>query len=190
MPEILAGDDREKATKKNQPDWVEPTLAKLTDDYFSDPDWIYERKLDGVRCLIFKDDKEVRLLSRNKKSKNNTYPEIVEALKKMNNSFVADGEIVTFEDNVTSFSSLQPRINKENPDQELIEKVPVYLYLFDLMHIGSYDITDLPLRKRKHLLKDAIDYDEVIHFCNHVNEKGEAFLEEACEKGWEGIIAK
>jgi hypothetical protein len=80
------------------PTWRSPTLATLTDRRFSDPDWEFERKLDGVRGLAFRDRDQVRLMSRNRLSLNNTYPEIVEALAKQDIArFVVDGEIVAFE---------------------------------------------------------------------------------------------
>jgi ATP-dependent DNA ligase len=51
-------------------------LAILTNERFSDPDWIFERKLDGVRCLSFRKGSRIELLSRNRASKNTTYPEL------------------------------------------------------------------------------------------------------------------
>lgn len=182
--------DSDKVKKEEAPDWVEPTLAKLTDKYFSDPDWIYERKLDGVRCLVFKKDDDVQLLSRNKKNKNKVFPELVEALKKQDKDFIADGEIVTYTDSVTSFAELQPRINKENPSEELIEKVPTSIYLFDIMHLEGVDLTEIDLKSRKKILRDQLNFENPIRYCIHVNGEGENFLDTACEKGWEGIIAK
>ena len=64
------------------PQWLSPTLATLTDKRFSDPDWVFEPKLDGVRGLAFRDRSQVRLMSRNRLSLNATYPELVEALAK------------------------------------------------------------------------------------------------------------
>lgn len=49
--------------------------AVLTEDRFSDPDWVFERKLDGVRCIAIKSDRRVRLLSRNHLTLNGRYPE-------------------------------------------------------------------------------------------------------------------
>ncbi|MFL6085810.1 MAG: ATP-dependent DNA ligase, partial [Mycobacterium sp.] len=66
------------------PDWRSPTLATLTDKRFSDPEWIFERKLDGVRCLAFRDGDRVRLLSRNRQSMNGTFPEVTDALAAQN----------------------------------------------------------------------------------------------------------
>jgi ATP-dependent DNA ligase len=49
----------------SQPAWLEPELATLTTDRFSDPAWIYERKFDGERCLAFRDGEQLRLMTRN-----------------------------------------------------------------------------------------------------------------------------
>ncbi len=61
------------------PDRVDPMKAVLTDEPFSDPDWIFERKLDGIRCIAIKAEQRVRLLSRNDLSLNGRFPEVVEA---------------------------------------------------------------------------------------------------------------
>jgi ATP-dependent DNA ligase len=60
---------------------MEPMKAVLTDRPFSDPGWIYERKLDGIRCLAFKADTRVRLRSRNDLSLDGRFPEIAAALE-------------------------------------------------------------------------------------------------------------
>jgi bifunctional non-homologous end joining protein LigD len=166
-------------------------LATLTHDTFSDPGWIYERKLDGVRCLVFRQGRQVRLVSRNRKAMNDTYPELVEALSAQACSdFVADGEIVAFEGNRTSFSRLQGRLGLQDPEEARRSGIAVYLYLFDLLHLEGHDVTPLPLRDRKRLLKRALDFEGRLRFTPHRVEQGQAFLEEACEKGWEGVIAK
>src|SRR5438093_825668 len=114
----LPKDVRGKLKKKRQPNWTAPMLATLTDDHFSDPDWIFERKLDGERVLVFRQGKRVRLLSRNKKLLNNTYPELAEAFKNQpNGSFIVDGEVVAFQGRLTSFSRLQGRMKLTDPEK-------------------------------------------------------------------------
>ncbi len=94
----LPEDARKKLKKKKQPSWTAPMLATLTDERFSDPDWIFERKLDGERVLVFRQGKRVRLLSRNRKLLNNTYPELVDAYRNQpDGSFIVDGEVVAFQ---------------------------------------------------------------------------------------------
>jgi DNA ligase D-like protein (predicted ligase) len=189
--ETLDADERDLVCEGPQPDWTTPMLATLTHEHFSDADWLFERKLDGERALIFKDGDKVELFTRNKKSINDTYPELVDALERQAaERFVADGEIVAFEGDVTSFARLQSRLQIKDPDEARASDVAVHLYLFDLLHLDGYALEDLPLRRRKALLRDAIDFADPIRFTPHRNENGEALLAEACAKGWEGLIAK
>ncbi len=189
--ERLDDGERELIREEPQPDWTPPMLATLTHEHFSDPAWLFERKLDGERALIFKAGGSVRLFTRNQKSIDDTYPELVEALATQPaESFVADGEIVAFAGDVTSFARLQQRLQIDDPDEARASGVAVYLYLFDLVHLDGYALDALPLRRRKTLLRDALDFAEPIRFCAHRNADGEAYLEEACAKGWEGLIAK
>lgn len=166
-------------------------LATLTHDVFSDPGWMYERKLDGVRCLVFRRGGGIRLLSRNRKPMNDTYPELVRELEAQRcRDFIADGEIVAFEKGRTSFSRLQQRIGIHDPEAARRSGIAVHLYLFDLLHLEDRDVTKLPLRDRKRLLKHALSFGGHVRFTPHRLEAGEALLEEACAKGWEGLIAK
>ncbi|MGH7558411.1 MAG: non-homologous end-joining DNA ligase, partial [Gemmatimonadota bacterium] len=187
----LSDDARGKLRKRKHPGWVEPMLATLTDEPFSDDGWIYERKLDGIRCLAFRNGDRVRLLSRNEKGQNATYPELVDAIAAQETcDFIADGEIVAFEGGVTSFSRLQGRMKIADAEKARRSGVAVYYYLFDLVHLNGRDTTRLPLRDRKSLLERAIRFEDPLRFSAHRNAEGEAYLEEACRKGWEGLIAK
>jgi bifunctional non-homologous end joining protein LigD len=166
-------------------------LATLTDERFSREGWWFEPKLDGERCLAFRQGGTLRLLSRNRKRLNEKYPEIADALRAQAiDTFVADGEIVAFEDGVTSFARLQQRMQVEHPPADLLRAVPVWLYLFDLLYLDRYDTRELPLRYRKALLRDAFAYRDRLRFTEHSETTGEAYYREACRKGWEGVIAK
>jgi len=173
------------------PDWQSPTLATLTDERFSDPGWIFERKLDGVRGLAFRDGKRIRLLSRNRLSLNNTYPEIVEALAKQETSrFVMDGEIVAFEGRRTSFARLQGRSGITDPALARASGIAVFYYVFDLMNLDGEDITTNPLLQRKRLLRNTFSFDDPLRFTTHRVNDGESAYRAACERGDEGVIAK
>ena len=148
-------------------------LATLTAERFSDPGWLFERKFDGERCLAFgrgsgTDGSRVTLRSRNGNDTTAAYPELADALAAAaaaarggSPDFVADGEIVAFEGGRTSFQLLQRRIHLRRPERLARVRVPVHLYLFDLLHLDGYRMTE-----------------------------GERLFGEACRRGWEGLIAK
>ena len=87
--------------RSGHPEWLEPMLAVLTDERLSDPDWIFERKLDGERALVFHDDNRTRLVTRNQNTVNATYPGLMEAMaSRPAREFVADDEGVAFDGKV------------------------------------------------------------------------------------------
>jgi bifunctional non-homologous end joining protein LigD len=187
LPESVRGQLRAERV----PDWCSPTLATLTDKRFSDPDWIFERKLDGVRCLAFRDGNRVRLLSRNRLSLNGTYPELVDALTAQScRRFVVDGEVVAFEGRRTSFTRLQGRLGVSDPEQARATGISVFYYLFDVLHLDGKATTDLPLNWRKRLLRNAFQFTGGLRFTSHRVKDGEAAFLAACERGDEGVIAK
>ena len=105
-------------------------------------------------------------------------------------SAAVDGEVVAFSGGVTSFSRLQGRMQIQDPDEARRSNIRVYYYVFDLLYVEEHDVTGLALRDRKRLLRRALRFENPIRFTSHRNEEGEAYYEEACRKGWEGIIAK
>ncbi|HWC85837.1 MAG TPA: non-homologous end-joining DNA ligase [Solirubrobacteraceae bacterium] len=180
--DALAEDDRAKLRPAPAPDHAAAMKAVLTSERFDDPNWIYERKLDGVRCIAVRADGPVRLLSRNDLSMNGRYPEIATALDTEPCSrFAVDGEVVAFEGSRTSFARLAQR--GQHP-------VPVFYYVFDIVWLDGYDVRALPLRVRKRLLRDALSFKDGVRLTPHRNEHGRALFLEACRKGWEGLIAK
>jgi bifunctional non-homologous end joining protein LigD len=157
--------------------------AVLTDEPFDDPRWVFERKLDGIRCVAHRErGGPVRLISRTDKDMTGQFPEPVEALEAQPvEDFVLDGEIVAFADGVTSFSRLQRRAR---------EQVAVFLYVFDILRHEGRDVRDLPLRERKAVLRDALQFGGRLRYSRHSNEHGKRLFSEACRQGLEGLIAK
>lgn len=187
----LKDEERQALGHHSMPDWSEPMLATLTDERFTSPEWIFERKLDGERCQVFRRKSRLHILSRNRQDLNDTYPELLEVLGgQPPQHYIADGEIVAFEGNHTSFSRLQGRLGIKDPGKARQSNIRVYLYLFDLLYLDEWDITALPLRTRKGLLRNQFDFADPLRLTTHRNEKGEALYHKACEKGWEGLIAK
>jgi len=191
--EKIPDDERKKCLRKPMPDWMEPMLAKLTHDYFSDEEWIFERKLDGERVLAYiKPDGKVWLMSRNKKQLNKHYPDIENALNNYApRGCILDGEVVAFnKQGLSDFQKLQPRIQASSPDESIKSGVIVYYYIFDCLYMEGYNMTKCSVRTRKKLLKQALVWQDPLRFTPHHNGHGLKYFKEACENGWEGIIAK
>lgn len=189
--DILSLQARAKLKRKPRPAWVSPMLATLTDRPFSDPAWLYERKLDGVRCLLFRGGDRVRLMSRNKKPLDAAYPELHEAIAQQRAAdFIADGEVVAFEGEATSFSRLQGRLGLRDAVRARATGIEIHLYLFDLIYADGHDLTRLSVVERKAVLNARLKFNEPLRYSEHRTGDGEAFLNEACASGWEGLIAK
>jgi bifunctional non-homologous end joining protein LigD len=181
--DALSAEERAKLRPAPAPSKAHAMKAVLTGDRFSDDGWIFERKLDGVRCVAIRDGGPVTLLSRNDLSLNGRYPEVAAALEAQPQTrFAVDGEVVAFDGAQTSFARLAQRGRSF---------VPVFFYIFDVLWLDGQDVRDLPLRVRKQLLRDALHFDDkALRFSTHRNRDGEAYFEEACRKGWEGLVAK
>ncbi len=156
-------------------------LAVLTEERFSDPGWIFERKLDGIRCIAIAGEGRARLRSRNDLSLDERFPEVARTLEETVSGAVLDGEVVAFDGARTSFARLQQR--GERP-------VAVFYYVFDLLHLAGHDVTALPLRARKRLLRGALRPRGPVRLTPHRNRDGEALYRDACRRAWEGLIAK
>ena len=167
--------------RRKQPRWVEPMLATLTDDYFSHPDWLFEPKLDGVRCLAFKEADEVRLLSRNKLDLSQVYAPVAKAIGRQTHDFVIDGEVAAVKDGRTSFALLQ---------QARRMKVPIMYFVFDIIFVDGKDVTRLGVLERKGLLKRSLSWRRPLRFVDHIVGDGEDYYNAACAEGLEGVIAK
>lgn len=195
---IKAGKDFKKTPKKKeviveieeQPkplklEVYKPMLAKLSNHIFDHKDWLFERKLDGYR-IIGHTGENVKLISRNGIDYTENYINIKESLKKINQDAIIDGEIIAEDKNgKDNFQSLQ---NYNNGDKGIILKY----YIFDLLALNGHDLIEIPLLKRKSLLKQFLTphLSKHIIFQDHIEKNGKTFFEEAAKKKWEGIIGK
>jgi DNA ligase D-like protein (predicted ligase) len=158
--------------------------AVLSREAFSDPQWLFERKLDGIRCLAIRtgDGDPVRMLSRNDLDLSGRYPEVRDALAAQPETPLAvDGEIVAFDRGRTSFARLAQRGHR---------KVAVFYYVFDLLWLDGFDVRALELRTRKRLLRDSLSTGGTLRLSTHRNGQGEEMFAHACRQGWEGVVGK
>ena len=186
----LPAEAARKLKRVSMPEWVDPMLATRTHRLFSDEDWIFERKLTGERCLAHKENGTVRILGRGRRDLSRVFPEVAEALLAQEaESFILDGKIVAFQSGVTSLPMLQKRM-RADPETGPESRIEAFYYAFDLLHLQDRTTLRLSLRHRKSLLFRALKFRDPLRFSVHVNGRGEEFYDDACEKGWEGIVAK
>jgi len=168
--------------------WLPPMLATRTDRRFSDENWVFERKLGGVRVVSVRDDGgQPQLWSRERRRLDHLFPEVVHALAELGGrQFVADGAIVAFDGRATSPSRLRTRLHRDAG----AAGVAVHYYLFDLLTLDGAEVAGRPLRQRKALLRNAFHFRDPLRFSEHRDHHGEAYFRHAREQGWDGLVAK
>jgi bifunctional non-homologous end joining protein LigD len=173
----------EGARKAPFPHDIKPMLATLVDDPFDRDDWFFEVKWDGYRAIAEVEGKKVNVYSRNLISFNDRYPEVAHALRELGMKAVFDGEIIAIDDEgVASFQLLQ---------QYMRTGEGTLLYcVFDILYLDGYDLTGLPLRRRKEILKSILPDNDVVRYSEHVEGSGIALFDAAIKEGLEGVIAK
>jgi DNA ligase D-like protein (predicted ligase) len=166
-------------------------LATLTDRRDFGDDWLLERKFDGERCVARKRGDDVRLESRTGKDLTGTYPEVGAALvTQQARELLLDGEVVAFQGDQTSFSRLQQRLGSSAPSPEQIAAYPVVYCVFDVLEVDGEVLTQLPLDERRARLTRAIRPSAALHLSEAWRDNPQRRFDEACQSGWEGLIAK
>jgi bifunctional non-homologous end joining protein LigD len=168
------------------------TLAKLAHKPFSDPNWLFEIKWDGIRTIAFVENRSVRLFSRSRRDVTQEFPEFQNLAKHLRaGTAVLDGEIVTLdEDGRSDFQKLQNRFGVSKPSQKLVSEVPLTYYLFDVLYCNGFDVRKTPLLQRKELLRQVLRGDESVRYSEHQLEKGRELYAAAQAQGLEGIVGK
>jgi bifunctional non-homologous end joining protein LigD len=154
--------------------------------------WVFERKLDGERCVATVAGGRAELRSRTGRDLTATYPEVVAALVgRATAGAVVDGELVAFDrDGRSSFGLLQQRLGVAHPSPELLRSVPVTYSVFDVLAAGAEDVTGRPLQERAAVLDRVLPPGDPLPRPERRDSDGAAFLAHACAQGWEGLIAK
>jgi bifunctional non-homologous end joining protein LigD len=191
LPESLDAADRRLA-RRRRPRFHAPMLATLTDERISDSGWRFELKCDGERTQAIRDGDNLELVSRTGRTLNATYPKLVDALRhQQTERFVVDGEVVALDEHgVPSFARLQGRMRRTYAPTAMHEDVAVVYYLFDLLHVDSYDVAALALSTRKALLRRAITLREPLRYSDHQVGDGKTLLDHAWTRGSEDLITK
>jgi bifunctional non-homologous end joining protein LigD len=155
-------------------------LATLVHSPFNRSNWIYEEKYDGVRILAYKENSHVSLISRNAINRTDRYPEIAQAVAKLNaDTLLLDGEVVIFDEKkVSRFQLLQRSEGK------------AAYAVFDCLFYNGKDLRRTPLAQRRHLLQTEIQLTGRLQVSSKLADDGLKALRVASQRGLEGVVAK
>jgi bifunctional non-homologous end joining protein LigD len=165
------------------PEHFQPMLAELTDHPFRREGWLFEIKWDGFRAIGEVRPDRVRLYSRNQVDFLETFPPVVEDLKKIGFEAAFDGEIVAVDADGRSQIRLL-RNYRTTGEGRLV------YYVFDLLYLEGHDLTGLPLVRRRELLRQVLPQLPYLRLSEAIEAEGEALYQQAVAAGLEGVIGK
>lgn len=137
---------------------VLPMLAKRVAELPRTGAWIFEPKWDGFRAVIFRDGDEILIQSRDEKSLNRYFPELIEPLRlQLPARCVLDGEIVVAQNGALDFDALQLRIHPAQSRVELLSKeTPASIVFFDILSAGDRDLRGTAFEERRSILESLL----------------------------------
>ena len=145
-----------------------PMLAKRVDELPAEGDWIFEPKWDGFRALVFRDEDEIFIQSRDEKPLNRYFPELLEPLRAaLPARCVLDGEIVIVKNDGLDFDALQLRLHPATSRVKLLSgQIPASFVFFDLLCLGNRNLCCEAFQKRRRELESLLGW--VSRFISHL----------------------
>ncbi len=170
---------------------ISPMLLHEAKKPFDGKDYIYELKLDGIRCIAYL-GKDVVLQNKRFKDVTEIYPELSEMNKCVKKNTVLDGELVVLTDGKPDFYALQKRslMSDKFRIQLAAKKNPAQFAAYDILYYDGKDLTDKPLMARKAILQEKVKEGNGLSISRYIEEQGMAFFELAKAQDLEGIVAK
>jgi bifunctional non-homologous end joining protein LigD len=175
------------------PDSLAPMLAMTGEAARSNPDWLFEPKLDGYRVIAFIAGTAVRLRSRRGIDLTAQFPEIVSELAALGaDRMILDGEIVVLgEGGRPSFNALQNRAQRRGAQDiaQAARETPAVLVCFDLLHFAGINTRSAPYEDRRRYLAQCLLTSAHIQLI-HASADAETLYAAAIGSGYEGVVAK
>src|SRR5437762_6840400 len=169
-------------------------LAKRVGELPMDGTWIFEPKWDGFRALVFRDGDEILIQSRDEKSLNRYFPELIEPLRSaLPARCVLDGEIVLARDNGLDFEALQLRLHPAASRVKLLsQEIPASIVFFDLLCEDGRDLREQAFEERRSRLEKALSRSPAIHLTPTTRDRHVAadWFRRFEGAGLDGVIAK
>lgn len=168
-------------------------ISELT-EAFDSPDYIYELKLDGERCIAyldpaggtdFRNKRNIKMLSK--------IPELSNINRQVKHRCILDGELSILKNGKPDFFEIQRRSLTGNQFKIhlLSQKYPANFTAFDILYDQDHTVIDLPLMERKKLLQSCVIMEnERFAVSRYIEQRGIAFYKLAEQQDLEGIVAK
>lgn len=161
-------------------------------DAFNSPDYIYEIKFDGIRCIAYLDDTTTDLRNRRNNAMLPVVPELTDLYKQVSEKCILDGELIVLKSGAPDFFEIQRRLLMTDPFKIKItaNRFPASLLVYDILYYKNKDITRLPLIERKKYLEDVVTENNLITVSQYIENEGIKLFELAKQQKLEGIVAK
>ena len=171
---------------------ISPMLLNEVKEPFDDADYIYELKLDGIRCVAYIEPKSITLQNKRFKDLTHIYPELSDICKCVKKRVILDGELVVLTDGKPDFYALQKRslMSDKFKISLAAKKNPVQFVAYDILYHDGKDLTDQPLMQRKEKLSSVVTERYNLSVSRWIEMNGIAFFELAKKENLEGIVAK
>lgn len=169
-----------------------PMLIAKEQTAFDDDDYIFEWKLDGIRCLLYLDDTTCELRNKRNLKLNDMFPELMDLHRQMNKRCILDGELYIFHNGKPDFFEVQKRALLRDPFKIHLhaKALPANYTAFDIVYYDNKAVIDKPLMKRKQLLKTAIVENERLSISRYIEAYGTQLFALTKQHDLEGIVAK
>lgn len=165
-------------------------MARLANSPFDSSDHLFELKWDGIRALALVDNGALKLLNRNSRDITQQFPELSKLPRQIKgDGVILDGELVCLDDRGRpSYLSIERRLGL--PTGRGRRSNPVHFIAFDLLYADFRPVMGLPLIRRKDLLNDLLEPNEIAQQSDYIENDGNSFFHATCELGLEGVLAK
>jgi len=167
-------------------------LIKDIQEPFNSPDYIYELKLDGIRCIAYLNETATDLRNKENNLLLPNYPELSGIHVFTKGKCILDGELVILKNGVPDFFELQRRMhmNDKFKIELAVRHYPASYVAYDILYLNNKELTDLPLLRRKEILEEVINENAKLAISRYVWEYGIELYDLAKQQNLEGVVGK
>jgi len=171
---------------------IKPMLIGVEGEPFDSPDYIYELKLDGERCIAYLSEAGTELRNKRNVRMLPKVPELSDIHRQAKKTCILDGELIVIKKGVPDFFEIQRRslMSDKFKIELAAKKYPASFTAFDILYYDGEPVVDKPLMERKKLLAKAFRENEKLALSRYIETAGTALFDLAKQQNLEGVVAK